>query len=381
MSVDLTEDILKRIGTVPLQRYAVSHGWERQAVPEKFKIAVYRRPDDPKRELILPQSEEFGDYFERIAHFIRGLANFESVSVDLVLNAILIPYADVLRFGYRAPEANYGFVPFLKGISLYDAALRSLSTATYDVLKPEKFHARMGNPRAEKYIESCRMGQTERGSFVISCICPVEPSSQLLMTADDEQLIDEVPALGRRVTEHIMNSLAQINEFVRADKANRLVEPEDGDIVISGNFFESLMAFPVEQEAASLYIKADWDRSLGKPQAPQWTEVRYDMFTAIDDVARQLRPTKISKQDRFVARVISLRGEANSHEQMEGEVVLVLLDLDTSTRARVQLRPDDYLLACDAHKLNKYVTVVGTLSRFRKTNQIEDYTSFQILPD
>jgi hypothetical protein len=62
MSVDLTEDILKRIGTVPLQRYAVSHGWERQAVPEKFKIAVYRRPDDPNRELILPQSEDFGDY-------------------------------------------------------------------------------------------------------------------------------------------------------------------------------------------------------------------------------------------------------------------------------------------------------------------------------
>ncbi len=158
-----------------------------------------------------------------------------------MLNAILIPYADVLRFGYRAPEANYGFVPFLKGISLYDAALRSLSTATYDVLKPEKFHARMGTPRAEKYIESCKMGQTERGSFVISCICPVEPSAQLSMTADDEQLIDEVPALGRRVTEHIMNAVAQINEFVRADKVNRLVEPEAGDIVISGNFFESLL--------------------------------------------------------------------------------------------------------------------------------------------
>jgi hypothetical protein len=105
------------------------------------------------------------------------------------------------------------------------------------------------------------------------------------------------------------------------------------------------------------------------------------MFTAIDDVARQLRPAKISKEDKFVARVISLRGEANSQEQMEGEVVLVLLDQDTSTRARLQLKPEDYLLACDAHKFNKYVTVVGKLSRFRKTNQIEDYTSFQILPD
>jgi hypothetical protein len=379
MNVGISEDILKRIGPVSLQRYASSHGWERQTLPERFKIALYRRPEDPNRELLLPQTEDFGDYVERIADFITGLASFESVPVNQVLNALLNPHADVLRFGYRAPEANLGFVPFLKGISLYDAALRSLSTATYDVLKPEKFHLRMSNPKADAYIESCRMGQTERASFVIACICPVEPSSQLPVAADDENLVEEVPAFGRRVTQHIMRSVAQINEFVLADQVNRLVEPKDGDIVISGNFFESLMAFPVEQEAASLYITAEWDRSLAQPEAPPRAEVRYDMFAAIDDVARQLRPTKISKEDRFIARVISLRGELNPEEQMEGEVTLLLLHLDTSLKARVWLNPRDYAVACDAHKGNKYVAIVGTLSRFRKTNQFDGYTSFQML--
>jgi hypothetical protein len=381
IDVSMSVDILKRIGSVSLQRYALSHGWERKNLPERFKIALYRRPEDPNRELLLPQSEEFGDYLERIADFVSGLASFESVPINHVLNALLNPQADVLRFGYRGPESNLGFVPFLTGISLFDAALRSLSTATYDVIKPERFHARMSNTKADAYIESCRMGQTERASFVISCICPVEPASQLPVTADDEQLVEEVPAFGRRVTQHIMRSVAQINEFVLADRVNRLVEPEPGDIVISGNFFESLMAFPVEQEAASLYITAEWDRSLAQPVAPQRTEVRYDMFPAIDEVARQLRPTKSSKEDKFIAKVISLRGELNLEEQMEGEVTLLLLHLDTSLKAKVWLNASDYAAACDAHKMNKYVAIVGTLSRFRKTNQFDGYTSFQIFPD
>lgn len=380
-NIGISEDILKRIGPASLQRYALSHGWERMNLPERFKIALYRRPENPDRELLLPQTEEFGDYLERIADFISGLASFESVSINQVLNSVFNPHADVLRFGYHAPESKFGFVPFLKGISLYDAALRSLSTATYDVIKPEKFHPRMSNPKADAYIESCRMGQTERASFVISCICPVEPALQLAVTADEEQLVEEVPAFGRRVTQHVMRSVAQINDFVMKDQVNRLVDPEPGDVIISGNFFESLMAFPVEQEAASLYIAAEWDRSLVQPEAPERAEVRYDMFTAIDDVARQLRPTKISKEDRFIARVITLRGELNPDEQMEGEVILLLLHLDTSLKAKVWLNPDDYAVACDAHKMNKYVAIVGTLSRFRKTNQFEKYASFQVLAE
>jgi hypothetical protein len=329
---------------------------------------------------MLPQSEEFGDYIDRIADFVSGLASFESVPVTNILNSVLNPQADVLRFGYRAPESKLGFVPFLKGISLYDAALRSLSTATYDVIKPERFHARMSNPRAESYIGSCRMGQTERGSFVISCICPVEPASQLPVTIEDEQLIEEIPAFGRQVTKHIMRSVAQINDFVLADRTNRLVDPEPGDIVISGNFFESLMAFPVEQESASLCISAEWDRSLGQPEAPIQAEVRYDVFPAIDQAARQLRPIKSSKEDKFIARVVSLRGELNQEEQMEGEITLLLLD-DTNLKAKVWLSPTDYSAACDAHKTNKYVSITGTLSRFRKTNEFDSYTNFQLMPD
>lgn len=377
---DLSTDVLRRVGPAHLQKYAVSRGWKRKALPEKYKLALYTREDDPNRELLLPQSEGFGDYFDRIADFIVGLANYEHVPVNHVLNALLNPQADILRFGYRAPDANLGFVPFLTGISLFDAALRSLSTATYDVVKPEKFHARMSNPTADAYVRSCRMGQTERGSFVVPCICPVEPASQLPVVDDNEELVEEVPAFGRKVTQQIMKSVAQINQFIQADEVNRLVEPKPGDMVISGNFFESLMAFPVEQEAASLYIAAEWDRSIEQPEAPLITEVRYDMFSAIDNVARQLRPTKISQEDKFIARVVSLRGELNPEEQMEGDVVLLLLHLETSFKAKVWLKPPDYSIACDAHKLNQYVEIVGKLSRFRKNNQFEDYKSFKVLP-
>jgi len=379
MSNDLLNDeLLRRVGPTSLQRYATSHGWIRHALPERLRIALYRLPGTGK-ELILPQTEEFGDYLPRIADFLNGLADAGGITLRQVLNEVLNPHSDVLRFGYQAPEARLGYVPFLTGISLFDAALRSISTATYDVVKPEKFHLRMSNPTAEAYVQSCRMGQTEIGSFVISCICPVEPTSQIPVGADQEAIVEEAPAFGRQVTRRILQSVTQIEEFVKADQVNRLVEPAPGDLIISGNFFDSLMAFPVEHEAASLYITADWDKTVAQPTAPSRVEVRHDMFEAIEDVARQLRPAKTTREDRFIAKVVTLRGEPNPEEQMEGEVVLLLLHQEAGVKARIWLSPTDYVIAGQAHMQNGYISVTGVLSKIKKTFQIEKYTNFSII--
>lgn len=380
ISESLSDDLLRRLGPTALQRYATLHGWVRQQLPERFGIALYRRPATGK-ELVLPQTEEFGDYLPRIADFVIGLAEAEGIPIRQVLNEVLNPHSDVLRFGYQAPEAKLGFVPFLTGISLFDAALRSISTATYDAVKPEKFHLRMSNPTADAYVESCKMGQTEVGSFVVSCICPVEPTSQIAVGAgaDQEGIVEETPAFGRQVTRRVLQSVAQIQEFINADQANRLVEPEPNDLVISGNFFESLMAFPVEHETASLFVSADWDKTVPQPTAPNRVLVRYDAFEVINDVARQLRPAKTTREDKFIAKVVTLRGEPNPEEQMEGEVVLLLLHQEAGIKARVWLSPDDYAVAGEAHMHNGYVSITGVLSKFRKTFQIERYTNFAIL--
>jgi hypothetical protein len=379
-STAISDDVLRRLGPTALQRYATSHGWVRQPLPERFRIALYRRPET-NQELVLPQSEAFGDYLERINDFVVGLADFERISIRQVLNAVLNPHSDVLKFGYDAPEARLGYVPFLTGISLFDAALRSISTATYDVVRPEKFHLRMSNPTADAYVESCRMGQTEVGSFVISCICPVEPTSQIPVNAEDGAIVEETPAFGRQVTRRVLQAVNQIEEFVKADQVNRLVEPQPGDLLISGNFFDSLLAFPVEHETASLYIEASWDKTVEQPDAPNRVEVRYDMFEAIDTVARQLRPTKTTREDKFIAKVVTLKGEPNPEEQMEGEVILLLFHQDAGIRARVWLNATDYATAGQAHMQNGYVSFTGLLSKYKKTFSIERYANFSILLD
>jgi hypothetical protein len=371
----ISEEVLKRLGPTALQRYATSHGWVRQSIPEKFRFALYRRPES-SQELILPQSDEYGDYLERIADFVTGLANFENISLRQVLNSVLNPPSDILKFGYVAPESRFGYVPFLTGISLYDAALRSISTATYDVVRPEKFHLRMSNPIADAYVESCRMGQTEVGSFVISCICPVEPTSQIPVNVEDGAIVEETPAFGRQVTRRMLQSVKQIREFVQADQTNRLVEPQPGDLLISGNFFDSLLAFPIEHETASLHIDATWDKTVTQPDAPTRVEVRYDMFEAIENVARQLRPAKTTHKDKFIAKVIALKGEPNPEEQMEGDVTLLLLHQDASIRARVWLNARDYALAGQAHMHNGYVSFTGSLAKFKKSFSIEEYENF-----
>jgi len=216
-------------------------------------LALYRKlAADPTKEIIVPQSPEVGDYIARMADFVSAVANAESRSMNEVLNALIFPTADTVRFGYKSPDTRLGTIALPDGMNLYEAALRAISATTYDIIRPERFHARMSNPDAEAYIKSCRMGQTEFSSFIVSCICPVEPDSQLQLSSsegDDEAI--EAPAFGRQVTERLMESLTLINSFVLADQTDRLVNPEPGDITISGNFFESLLGFPVSAEDTS----------------------------------------------------------------------------------------------------------------------------------
>ncbi len=379
-STHISENLLRRVGPLAAQRYATRHGWNRVNLPPRFSIALYRLAADPTKEVIVPQSPEVGDYVARMADFVSAVANAERRSMNEVLNALIFPSADTVRFGYKSPDTRLGTIALPDGMNLFDAALRAISATTYDIIRPEKFHARMSNPEAEAYIKSCRMGQTEFSSFIVSCICPVEPDSQLQLSAsegDDGEI--EAPAFGRQVTERLMESLTQINSFVLADQTDRLVNPEPGDITISGNFFESLLGFPVSAEDTSLYVTTSWDTALPIPSVPDRVDLRHDLFPSLEDVARQLRPSRTASDGRFIAKVSALRGGLNSDNEMEGDAVLNILDDETSLKAKVWLEAVDYNKACDAHKLNQPVAINGTFLRGRKMSQFKTYSDFRIV--
>ena len=125
----LPENLLARINSLDAREYAKASGWQR--VPNvNGKLAVYARPTSDLDQLLIPLDSGLVDYDRLMADVVVNLAEDEGRPAPEVLNDLLIPPSDVLRFGIDEPETGSGIVPLVQGIELLQGAQKAiLSTA------------------------------------------------------------------------------------------------------------------------------------------------------------------------------------------------------------------------------------------------------------
>jgi HTH-type transcriptional regulator / antitoxin HigA len=80
-----------------LRLYAQARGWEK--VDEVNGIlSVYRRPEAKAQQLLLPLDDQLDDYADVVAEAVLRLAEFEKRPAREVLDHLLLPPSDLLRF-------------------------------------------------------------------------------------------------------------------------------------------------------------------------------------------------------------------------------------------------------------------------------------------
>ena len=107
--------LVQRVAYTEAQQYALSTGWQRVS-GVKGDIAVYRRPESKRWEVIIPQDRTFSDYALRLAEAIASLAEFERVenerrTATQLLSDLLLPASDVLRFSLEGAAEQDGTAP------------------------------------------------------------------------------------------------------------------------------------------------------------------------------------------------------------------------------------------------------------------------------
>ncbi|MGH9759475.1 MAG: hypothetical protein ACREAC_01395, partial [Blastocatellia bacterium] len=228
-------------------------------------------------------------------------------------------------------------------------------------------------------IEACRLGQTERGSFVATLICP-------LNALPDEDLPEPSDATGpraapfaRRVTSTFMKSLGQITELIDQDTPERILNPAGDDIVISANLCDALVEMQ-PSAGTSLQVSCKWGfTEIAPPPQVGSIRVATEAFPLIEEFARSLRPAEQPRRDRFVGRVDNLSGQPDADGHMSGRITLLFLYDDETLRAQIELTEEDYGTACDAHKDARYVSLMGVLHRGARNHTIRDYGDFAML--
>lgn len=378
---------VQRVAYTEAQQYALSKGWQR--VPGvKGDIAVYRRPDSKKWEVVIPQDRGFSDYAPRMAEALAAFTDFERLENDhrtarQVLNDLLLPTADVMRFSLEGSPAQDGTVPLGEAVNLITGAKKALIASACTVVQPQKFHPRMSRTEAEQFINACRLGQTEEGSFVTAFICPLNavPCDELPLPLASHAPPD---SFTRKVTQTLMRSLSQVVEAVKSDHLETLINSQEGEVVISANLCEALLEMQPAEEESLVSVYPTWARTTPPPlNTPGKVRFSKEYFPIIEEVARHLRPAQGPREAQFIGWIDALDGKPGTSGRPQGfvTVAFVVEGEDKLLRARLDLSADEYAKAIRAHATNSIVMLKGVLHRGARVSVIRDHREFEVIDE
>jgi hypothetical protein len=391
---NLPEDLLLGLNPSEVRRYAIAEGWQR-VEGVNGKIALYQHPKSDLDQLIVPLDPSMDDYGTGMAEVITRLAERSGILPIQILDDLLDSPCDVMRFRLDEPHSRQGSIPLAQSISLLAAAERALLSAACSVIQPQTFHPRLSRAEAEQMVKACRVGQTERGSFVLKIACPLDsvdletpiskPTPLLDKMAKPEpepNLHDVNEPFTRKVTRLLMQSLGRIVTAIDSDKTDSLLVDQPGQPVLSANLCEALLAMQPTGDRSLLGVQTTWSRAFKTPppnEVPGSVLLRADVFPEIEKIAQTLRPTKEPKVSTFVGLVDSLMGSPDPDRRVEGDVTFLLFDADETIKARATLNADDYHIAWQAHGAAGYVSLRGRLIRERRSNRIEEVSHLNSL--
>lgn len=370
---DLDESLLTKVQPTHLRGYIRSSGWTRIPTTNQAftHIAIFRKKDD---EVLVPQKTDFGDYARRIGDIVETLSSVEKRSKFQVLNDILIPSSDILRFRVAGSTSGDGTIPLSEGLGLIAGSKKALLASAHQVLQPQRFHPRLKRAEADEFLNSCKLGQTERGSFIATFICPVASKIEF---DDSEVSGSSSDPFSRKVTSCLMRGVGAILKAIDQDDLGPIKKQDDVSAIVSANLCDAIVEMQ-PSAMTNLTITASWAPTLGVPaNVSSQLEIRRDYIPAIEELAKDLRPQFQPQNDLFIGKIDSLHGSAGENGRVQGDIILAFIyDDGELLRAKLNLGPDDYALACDAHKQGKYVQVTGTLHRGYRANWIKDPKHF-----
>jgi hypothetical protein len=379
-SMHLPLDQIAALRADDVQLYLASHGWKRDDASSTSLGSVFHFPALPDAEALLPNRRDLADYVDRMADIVEMLAAVEERPVWQVLSDLSGPPADVLRLQVIAPGATLGTLPLEEGRRLIDGARSLLIASACSARQAAAFFPRLAYKEAVEFLQTCQLGQTERGSFVAKILAPVPPqiNNQNGLFDDDDDVFLASEPFARRSTVRLMTGLHHIRAAIDSGNYDQILQGIEAGV--SANLCEAVASMQPVGDQSQLRIQMTWSPS--RPRLPTAvTNVVAFSRTAFEiarEAGRKLRDEP-STRKQIEGRIVTLKAELSLFDDFEGTVVLKA-DLGGSpTRVQVILKSDDYKKACDAHRDGQTVAVTGLLQREAKLYHLLQPQNFRVV--
>ena len=364
-SVDFRE-LAGKIKHVVVAKYLHDLGWsEIPSRRESVKIFQTECKND-FFQIDLPVSRDLRDYNAAMYSAMEIIAQSNKKSVEQVILELLNPLSDVLRLRIKEPDIEAGSILFEDAIQLYDSAKKLLMATAMDVVRPQLYHVGRPENSIVEFINSCRFGQTEIGSYVVSIVCPISKidKNQFVQLSIFNDADEGAQSLTRKVVNKLITSVDKVKAAINKGNLDDFIDDNVGTSDnVSANFLDALSSINIYRNDSTLDIMAIYAPTIrGNRLSNTAVSIDHDYYMPIDTLAKKYKIVQESEKTYF-GMVKKLDAPPDPSARKHGNVSIVFLDDNQKAAlASVVLSPENYDAAIEAHRLGKTVKVIGTMT-------------------
>lgn len=354
-------------------RYLETHGWR---IDFEHPYSVIWRKFKGEQfigEIALPK-EETADKQESLALALQRLTEYENISPNLMLSKIMNQHNDLISIRVVGKSVQDGTIPLNDGVKLFEKTQNLISAIALSAKKKKSFFRNRSKDKdILAFMDQIRLGQTQVGSYIVNLCYPVEN-----IEVKEQNEIIEAISFSRSVTHNLLNSLNKLKEKTKNYDQNPTVFASLIPEGVSHNLCDAIVGLSGTQKQRTVEISL------------QAGQIRDDSITSDFKIA--FTPAEIdvveaaSKyyQGEYALPHYEVTGkivELHSRNLSEGGYINVPCKIDNKTvKIRVDLTPEQYQTATEAHKTEKQVRCKGqNLYINNKTGRLQRLTKFTIL--
>lgn len=372
-------DMVERINPLEVTKYLNISGWK--SIPYKREgVKIYQNTFGDLQQVIVPMRKDFIDYKNTMYKVIQTIADVENKSIEQVMLYLLNPNTDILKIRLDRKDIEPGNILFDDAISLFENAKKLLAATALDIINPKKIHYGRIDDAVTSFLNQCRFGQTEIGSYIVSIVCPFAELDekigykQLSIFSDEEECAN---SLTRKVTNKLMSNIHTIKSKIDADELAYLYG-EDSDI--SSNFFEALSGLNFQTANTTIEFIAEWS-PIVKSNRCKYSKlsVTNDYYQPISSIASKIKGES-SKRTEIVGRIKQLSATPVLAKRTNGLATIVYIGDDNKVKSvKVELNREDYDNAVIAHQKGCAVKIIGDIECKGKNKSIMQNALFSVI--
>ena len=373
-------DIVKSFRPLEAASYLRLHGWkQRDSVPEKYALWTKQEENREGFEVMLPLATGFSDFPRRVRDLIETLQAEEHRGLLEILEDLTTPHADIVR-ARLAPEGDMGgTLPLEDGAAAFQHMRDLMLSAACAAVAPKQVYAKRKPDQAMKYLREARIGQTQRGSYVITVLSPVPP---VLLAGNQTVMLPETEEepFGRKTVRILAEALAAtVSGVADAASTGKLDAFSAGVCMgVSANLCEAILGLNEGSGSRGLGFSFSWAPSRGAPEGVKNVQqLQADSMPYLEEASRHFRQTsELEEVEVFgvVHRLEHLNGDAGK--------VTIVGTADSERRTVVmELAGELHKLAIRAYEKLLPVACVGELAKEGKSYTLRNPRHFRVVDE